>query len=451
MNPSPGIWFVYRSHYEGPLSRRVRRLSAPSLLAWFRAKIDDARTSPSPGTVADADLGGAVYGLESFFLAVKEHTLHTPKTNIALGKMLREHLYVEGGEENIRLDAHSLRVFTDDDEVDLAYYFFDDEAVATNPLLSFLLTTDPKLPDGDGDAAFEPPAPVTALAPAGTGEGATYASLFTFYDSESLPGRAVMLPGVRLPDLAAHMRNVVPTAAWPVELRLLRAMVDAGDTTIDAALGRVSAFPLPALGGDGDARTLGTGEHAKARGEFEVAAKKLKHEGDHAQSLINVGDHVATLCAHTSKELGFQQWVLFDDRWAGAQGDLAKSIVHAAQHADPFIAPKAVKKPKSPAKAKSADDGPPAPKKAPKGGTKNERAWKSAVGQRTEGKTYRPSDLFRDGELVTHVKFGLGVVTRVDGSKIEILFRDCPRVMIQGMAAAQATVLSRLGDEAAVR
>jgi hypothetical protein len=437
MNPSPGIWFVYRSHYEGPLSRRVRRLDAPSILAWFRSKIDDARTSAAPGAVADTELGGPVYGLESFFLAVKEHTLHTPKTNIALGKMLREHLYVEGGDENIKLDAHSLRVFTDDDEVELAYYFFDDEAVATNPLLAFLLTTDPALPDGDADGGFEPTATVPPALPPGKGEGATYAALFTFYDSESLPGRVATFPGVRLPGLAAHLRNVVPTSTWPVELRLLRAMVEPDDTNLGPALTRVSAYPLSGVGGDGEAKSVGTGQQSTARAEFVAAAKGMKHLGDPTQSIVHSADHVAVLCAHTSKDVGFQQWVLFDDRWAGAHADLAKSIVHAAQNSDPFVTPKAVKKPKSPAKAK-ADGEAPAPKKAPKGGTKIERAWKAAVGQRTEGKEYRPSDLFKDGELVTHVKFGLGVVTRVDGSKIEVLFRDTPRVMIQGMAAPSA-------------
>src|SRR4051794_5914035 len=84
---SDGIWFVYRSHYEGVLSKRVRRLEAPSILAWFQARIDEARTSLTPRDVADAELGGSVYGLGSLFEAVKEHSLHTPKTTSALRKM----------------------------------------------------------------------------------------------------------------------------------------------------------------------------------------------------------------------------------------------------------------------------------------------------------------------------------------------------------------------------
>ena len=30
------MYFVYRTHYEGPLSRRVRQLPGGSVLAWFR-------------------------------------------------------------------------------------------------------------------------------------------------------------------------------------------------------------------------------------------------------------------------------------------------------------------------------------------------------------------------------------------------------------------------------
>ena len=39
------LWFVYRSHYEGPLSRRVRKLRASSVLAWFQARMAEARAA----------------------------------------------------------------------------------------------------------------------------------------------------------------------------------------------------------------------------------------------------------------------------------------------------------------------------------------------------------------------------------------------------------------------
>ena len=48
---------------------------------------------------------------------------------------------------------------------------------------------------------------------------------------------------------------------------------------------------------------------------------------------------------------------------------------------------------------------------------------------------YRVSLTFGQGDLVKHPKFGDGVVARViDGSKVEILFKDGPRTMAQGVS-----------------
>jgi len=130
VNERSGIWFVYRSHYEGPLSRRIRRLEDPSILAWFTRMMNAARTAENPDEIYEKELGGSVYGLGSLFEATKEENLRSPKDIEHLQKLLKRHLYVEG---EFRLDEHSLRVLTDDDEVQLAYFFLDDEAVKANP------------------------------------------------------------------------------------------------------------------------------------------------------------------------------------------------------------------------------------------------------------------------------------------------------------------------------
>lgn len=44
-------WFVYRTHYEGPLSKRVKRLKAPSVRAWFVRNM-----SKKPGDVYEKEL-----------------------------------------------------------------------------------------------------------------------------------------------------------------------------------------------------------------------------------------------------------------------------------------------------------------------------------------------------------------------------------------------------------
>ena len=388
MSAPDGIWFVYRTHNEGPLAKRIRRLAAPSILAWFQAKIEEARTSLAPHDVGLTELGGPVKGLGSLFEAAHKHSLHTPKTNTALRKLLAEHLAVEGGDENVLLDAHSLRVHTADAEASLAYYFFDDEIARRSPdRVAYLLLDEPRLPHDAGPegGSFSPPVEVSALAPGGGGEGATYVTLLTFADGE-FPGTIGVFAGVRLPGLAAHLRAVVPDG-WPAELQ-----------------------PLPGLVKEGDA-------------------------------------HAVLLAPPAEGSVGSQQWILFDDRWAAAHPDLAASILRYGRDWDPFAAarpaskgtksvkaPKSVKEPKAP-RAPKAVRPTRASAAAEAAANKHEHAWKAAVGGRTESeaRAYAPTERFLESDLILHSKFGLGVVVRSDPTKCEVLFAGTSRIMLHGL------------------
>jgi hypothetical protein len=65
-----------------------------------------------------------------------------------------------------------------------------------------------------------------------------------------------------------------------------------------------------------------------------------------------------------------------------------------------------------------------------------ERVWEKAVSGKavSEFKAYRVDLLFAEGDLIRHKKFGDGVVMRIlDAKKVEILFRDEPRTLAQGL------------------
>jgi hypothetical protein len=65
-----------------------------------------------------------------------------------------------------------------------------------------------------------------------------------------------------------------------------------------------------------------------------------------------------------------------------------------------------------------------------------EQAWQRAIAGRgmSDFRVYRVSNVFQEGDLVRHSKFGDGVVTRViDARKIEILFKDEARMLAQGL------------------
>ncbi len=440
-NDPAGLWFVHRSHRDGPLSRRVRRLTLaaapghedpdPILLLWFQKLLAQARTVAEPDRIADAALGGRVAGLTTVFDTVKAKRLPIPKTIAALERFLRAHLHVEGGADHLRVTDHTLRVLTTDDDGPIAYYFLDDEAVAAHAdRVGFLMLDDPRLPDGAGADAFRPPVKPTPLLPAGTGAGTTFACLLTHHHGPAVPGRVVAWAGVRLPDLAAHLRTVIPHATpaavadagletWPVELRLLRAQVDPADRLLSSALERCAAYPLDGLADADAVNRLGLGDHASARAEFKAAAAQLAGPGPEP-AIVHEGDHVAVLCAHTSQDHGYQQWILFDDRWAAAQPNLAASIVRYASDWDPFI----WRKPKKKSAKESAAD-------------TLLRSWERGIGKRTEAdaEPYKLSARYVVGSLLQHASFGLGAVELIDGSKIQVVFQDARRMLVHGRVA----------------
>lgn len=65
-----------------------------------------------------------------------------------------------------------------------------------------------------------------------------------------------------------------------------------------------------------------------------------------------------------------------------------------------------------------------------------ERSWEKAVSGKgvNEFRAYRVSEIFEEGDLIRHSKFGDGVVTRLlEGKKVEILFKDDARTLAHGL------------------
>ena len=65
-----------------------------------------------------------------------------------------------------------------------------------------------------------------------------------------------------------------------------------------------------------------------------------------------------------------------------------------------------------------------------------EKTWEKSVSGRpvTAFKPYRVSSNFDDGDLLHHTKFGDGYVIRViDKNKMEVMFREGPRTLAQGL------------------
>jgi hypothetical protein len=89
-------------------------------------------------------------------------------------------------------------------------------------------------------------------------------------------------------------------------------------------------------------------------------------------------------------------------------------------------------------RASSAPRAPRGPTRAEQAALDREKQWEKAIAGRgmSDFRVYRVSQLFKEGDLVRHSKFGDGVVTRIiDQNKVEILFKDEARMLAQGLTA----------------
>lgn len=329
------MYFVCRWREESPFSKRVVTVSDATVLDWFRRGWDH----DDPDSWIEGELGGEVYGLESVFEEARKRNLARPESVDELRALLNEHLWVEGEKgTHLRLGEHALRVRTDDDEVDLAYYLIDDEAVAASPdRLAFLLYDTwplPADPDGPG-GVFSHGVPVRTVRLGPPGPEAVF-SIRLGWDSPDADSNldlagATAFPGLTLPDLAARLRGAdeADTHRWPHDARLLRALVAAEDSDVDPALARYARLP----GYAPSPLTLGPAPGCvPSPGELREPPTARRT----AQSRIRLAPHIGQVARYIDDFFGFDQWFVFDTRWAAAHSDLARSLLRYAVHWDPF-------------------------------------------------------------------------------------------------------------------
>src|SRR5438105_5009246 len=118
------VYFVYRSHYDDPAGKRLKRFEDATVLDWFRTHWDQLARADGARDAVKELLGFFVYGFGSLFAAAAEQDLPAPETDEDLEDYLHEHLYSEGP---ILYRPNLLTVQTDDDELEVAYYVFDGE------------------------------------------------------------------------------------------------------------------------------------------------------------------------------------------------------------------------------------------------------------------------------------------------------------------------------------
>lgn len=374
------VYFVLRSQYESPNICRIKMFDENSVLDWFRKYWKACDFNESYEYVAQL-LGFSVYGFPSIFRAIREHSLGKPSNSQELEKHLRKHLYFEG---DMHFHPHAIQVFTDDDELDLVYYIFDDEYVESNKeKCTFILRNEWKLPTESRVDTFVPKTETTILKPPGPGAGAVFCVFMSAYEwggQIADMDKASCIQGIRLPELAAYLGSkelgtgIDVELEFPSELLLIRSqllvepeLVKIADgllqeleanasqtntwTTFYAelktngvanpeqfilrkALENCSKYPVHSLNRSFNWKFEGAANISISREQIEKVIPPSQWKNDSGKSLIQVDEHIAQASMHTDvwpQRDGtidlYNRWILFDDLWAAANEDLANSIL----------------------------------------------------------------------------------------------------------------------------
>jgi len=348
------VYFVYRSHYDNPGAFHVKVFPQDTVLEWFQSiwrgipATDRPNTSPAHEHARQL-VGRDVYGLMSLFEDIHQHGWAKPETMTGALRRFESSMYTQG----LRFGQHHLQLLTDDDELEMAVYIFDDHYATKNPhRAASLLQQDWKLPDGAADEGFHARG-VKKEPKLVIGVGATYMAEFTASDSANLEdltpdeGRRAV-PGVRVQDFPRYLfavRNRLIAHPDDEEIDFsLQNIVSGLVAVIDSASGDEAAF-LTALTVNPDdfagwcAYSDWRMENGKPTLLEDVFRKFQPHSGtirdtrDPAKDEPFVQTHVAQASKHVARFHDvdrYHHFILFDDLWANAHRDLAASILRTA-------------------------------------------------------------------------------------------------------------------------
>lgn len=150
----------------------------------------------------------------------------------------------------------------------------------------------------------------------------------------------------------------------------------------------------------------------KTGGEVDSWCTKCKLVLNHRIIAMVGGTPVRVECSTCSSHHNFR---------ARAPGDKAPAAARAGSSSTSSAGPRSTRASATKAQQAALD---------------RERSWEKAIAGKgvNEFKPYRVDQTFAEGELIRHKKFGDGVVTRIlDPKKVEILFKDEPRTLAQGL------------------
>lgn len=376
------VYFVFRSQYSTPALNSLKVFPSESVLEWFKEIWTPIPDFEQAKTHAQNILGVHVYGFGSIFRNIAKHNLAVPETAKELESYLRKYLYFEG---YLKFEPNVIQVVSNDDELDIAFYIFDDTFLAANgEKADFLLRKEWNLPNQSTEELFEPIVETKRICTRRDDPGALYSAFLSAYDcGDNIMGieGAWRSDGLRLADLPKYLgtnipgKDVIPGKEWPFEFFLLRSQLLSGllpendqgkrilrallhNPDVEALWDEFLAFLFESGIGDPSIYLLQralsecckfpAGSVNQIRDwnfgnqnvgvPIEVIRSVVggNWNNDSSKSLLQCDRHLAQASIHTDQSAAsgdldlFNRWIIFDDLWAGANQDLANSILRYA-------------------------------------------------------------------------------------------------------------------------
>jgi hypothetical protein len=356
------VYFVCRSEYEAPHGRRIREFpDAANLTDWFRAHWV-TREDHIYDLLAQA-FGGGIYGLSELFTPMLDRSPPESLADVENFVASFKGSYSEG---TIAMIDGAIRADTNDDEIEIAWYLFDDSFVSRFPeRISFLLNRQLELPEESNSEGWIPSIATKTIA---DGDETTFCCFFSGQDGLTITDiEGCYRVAARLPDLGnwlcSQSINASPSkyggveTGWPPDLILLRALaLLSNDHSFEAALRSFDALNREFSGWL--PRTFSDYEYKAKKPQFLTTEPTIIEEQLRAlrKATLNSGKKVATsywvssfgetyfqfapnMCqvvfsniltarddpSNASKF--FRHWIFFDDLWASAHQPLAESIL----------------------------------------------------------------------------------------------------------------------------
>lgn len=316
------ITFAYRSGYV-PNNRHLREFEAESVLSWF-VQNWPVLSAPSNSEQASEALQ-TLLGVRPYGLPVSDHDDETPVAAPRSLKELTEKLEAFTYNNEVLVSKHCAQVLTDDDEIELAWYVFDEEYAQQNAA-KISIWQHPDLPLQFGDASHQEALKSKKVLPAGTERGQLYWMSSAIHDSmnlEDLEG-AYRFEGVRLPELLDYLRDSATISARGDEgygladLRLVQRLCKLfpahDQQQIFEELANCQTVKLDAVASEDIAGlSLEEVRQMQASGATPDSAR------------VVCGEHLVEVITQDSEVHDYL--VLFDDLWLAANPELGQSLI----------------------------------------------------------------------------------------------------------------------------